>query len=104
MTQDFSQLSIEDLNEIIAKAIDARQALIDAKRADLLAELEQLARLEGPSGAPTTRGPPPKITPNYKRYADGKGNFWTGKGRRPQWFREIQESGANLADYEWVGE
>ena len=104
MTMDFSHLSIEDLNEIIAKAIDARQALIDAKRADLLSELEQLAHLEESTGKSTTNTPPSKIQTKYQGYTDGKGNFWTGKGRRPQWFREIQESGANLADYEWVGE
>lgn len=97
MTIDISHLSID---ELIAKAMDARQALIDAKRADLMAELKQLAQLEQPSGPSAANAAPSKIANNYKGYTDGKGDYWTGRGRRPQWFLEIQEFGANLAAYE----
>lgn len=27
------------------------------------------------------------------RFRDGKGNSWTGRGKRPQWFKDALESG-----------
>ncbi|MGV1789664.1 hypothetical protein [Rhizobium sp. A37_96] len=43
---DFSKYSLMELNEIIAKAIDARRIVVDRRRAELLAELQVLEALE----------------------------------------------------------
>lgn len=32
-------------------------------------------------------------------YSDGKGNTWSGRGRRPQWLKEAMDAGATLTDF-----
>jgi len=33
------------------------------------------------------------------KFADGKGNVWSGRGPRPRWLREALEAGAQLDDF-----
>jgi hypothetical protein len=34
------------------------------------------------------------------KYADGSGNTWSGKGRRPRWMKDALLAGKKLADFE----
>lgn len=33
-----------------------------------------------------------------KKYTDGKGNFWGGRGKRPQWVTDLIEQGIDLEE------
>lgn len=37
--------------------------------------------------------------PSAARYADGKGNTWVGRGKRPDWLRSELAAGASLTDF-----
>ena len=37
--------------------------------------------------------------PRKAKYADGNGNSWVGRGKRPQWLRDALESGKTLDSF-----
>jgi len=41
----------------------------------------------------------PKAGPAGTRYADGKGNTWVGRGKRPQWLRDALAQGHKLEEF-----
>jgi DNA-binding protein H-NS len=37
--------------------------------------------------------------PAAAKFADGQGNSWVGRGKRPQWLRDALAAGKQLADF-----
>jgi DNA-binding protein H-NS len=47
--------------------------------------------------------PSPKV-PSAPKYADGRGNVWSGRGPRPRWLREALAAGKSLESFASTGE
>ncbi len=62
-------------------------------------ELSDITDATKPAKSPTktTKRPKKPSTPKYANPAD-KEQTWTGKGRQPQWFKDLVASGKNAAD------
>lgn len=80
---------------VIAKAKEAirvygltRQDLFDAKAA------RATRASNGPKGK---KGKEAKSS--EAKYADGKGSFWVGRGKRPVWLNDLLKAGAKLEDF-----
>ena len=58
------------------------------------------------SPAPSRKSKPekPKEMGAKVKYSDGKGNTWSGRGRRPQWFAAAIESGESIEQFEMASE
>ena len=58
-------------------------------------ELEQRAHQLGFTISKNGHEPPkPRV-----KYTDGKGNVWSGKGRKPRWLTDAVEAGADVEDF-----
>jgi len=95
MKVDYSKLTLQELNEVIAKAVVARNKLIAARRMQLLTELNELDRLSN-SRSSKAFNDRPSANAIYK---DDIGNSWRGRGRVPQWLRNHLDNGAKLEDF-----
>lgn len=95
MEIDFTKLSLDELNEVIEKATEARNELFSARRAELLSELKKLDDLQ--SGKAPSK--PIVRRPSKRSFKDGNGNSWTGIGPKPAWLRAHLEAGAKLEDF-----
>lgn len=85
---DFGAMSLAELDEVIDGATAARTEKVNARRAELLAELEKIG------GAPKTRkkpdGEPRKRAPmSYTYKHPESGETWSGRGATPQARRGI---------------
>jgi DNA-binding protein H-NS len=109
MTQTYHQLTrqIADLQAqaegakrsevagVIAKAKEAiqvygltQQDLFDSKTA-------RATKVRKPAKGPTGK----KAKSAEAKYADGKGGFWVGRGKRPRWLSDLLKAGAQLEDF-----
>ena len=86
---------------VIAKVKDAiqvygltRQDLFDAKTYGATKGLKPAKSPKPARSATGTRG---KIA--EAKYADGKGGFWVGRGKRPHWLSDLLKAGAKLEDF-----
>lgn len=97
---DFSLYSLAELDEIIAKANEAKTTFFDRRRAQLLAELEALDALEKDVTAPPERKRRKETRPRkLKLYQDDEGNVWRGVGKKPFWLEDRLAKGAKLEDF-----
>jgi DNA-binding protein H-NS len=97
---DLQSLSLEELKQL-QKDIDAAIKSYEARKlAEARAKLEAMAaemgvKLEDVAGS-GGKGKSKSI-PKY-RHPENPSLTWTGKGRRPQWFKEAMENGASEDD------
>jgi DNA-binding protein H-NS len=103
---DLSAFSMEELHEIRANADNRigeltrdKIAELQAKRAELDAELAKLGGKPGRATASTnimttrTRAKP------AVKYRDSKGNEWTGRGAAPKWLQAYEAEGKSREDF-----
>lgn len=103
---DLTPFSMEELQEIRASADNRigeltreKIAELQAKRAELDAELAKLGGKPGRATASTnimttrTRAKP------AAKYRDGKGNEWTGRGATPRWLSELEAAGKSREEF-----
>ncbi len=110
MTIDLSQLTIEQLNDVIA---DAQRLIKSKKKAQLKtarAQLEKVAAdfgytleellscksVETVEDAPVKPRKPVEI--RYRNPAN-EAETWTGRGKQPRWLAAAIASGKNLQDF-----
>ncbi len=98
---DFLKFTIVELDEIIAKATDAKRSFYHRRRAELLAELEALDAQENAATPPPIERRRKKETRprKIKLFQDEEGNFWRGVGRKPSWLEDRLKAGAKLEDF-----
>jgi DNA-binding protein H-NS len=97
------QVQAEDVKRsevagVIAKAKEAirvygltRQDLFDGKGASASKASRPARAAKGPNGR--------QVKSTEPKYADGKGGFWVGRGKRPQWLSDLLKAGAKLEDF-----
>ena len=113
MTKSYAQI-VKQIKALEAEAEKARRTEIDGvitrireaiqfynlSAADL--GLTAKAKAEGTKAFPAKRkkrkAAAPKA-PAAAKYADGQGNTWVGRGKRPQWLRDALAAGKQLADF-----
>lgn len=83
---DLSVLSIEELDALIADATSARQKKVDARRAELMAELEKLGGVPKTPENGNLIGNGKSRGPAEARYREPEtGLTWSGRGTVPNW-------------------
>ena len=93
---DLAAMSIEQLDELkdnIDKEKLSREA---ASKAEGLARIKALASEYGISMEDALNAPEKTKKPVAPKYADGKGNTWTGRGRKPKWIENLIASGIDI--------
>lgn len=99
---DFTAMTIEELQEVAAAVSEALESKKDARRQELLAELEKLGGI--PSAPSRTRSAPSsegsqRAKPAVK-FKDDKGNTWTGRGATPKWLAAYEAEGRSRSEFE----
>ena len=99
---DFSEMSMDELQALVNAASEALEEKKDARRQELLAELEALGGV--PEPVKRTRSAPAAETGSTRakppvKYRDDSGNSWTGRGATPRWLREYEEQGKSRDDF-----
>jgi DNA-binding protein H-NS len=113
MTKSYAQI-VKQIKALEAEAEKARRTEIDGvitrireaiqfynlSAADL--GLTAKAKTEGAKAFPAKRkkrkAAAPKA-PAAAKYADGQGNTWVGRGKRPQWLRDALAAGKQLSEF-----
>ena len=85
------------LNELIAEKARIETLIAEQKPA-AIAQVKQLMATHGITVADLS---PKRVTrPSTVKYADGKGNTWAGRGKRPVWLRDALANGAALSTFQ----
>ncbi|WP_395793953.1 H-NS family nucleoid-associated regulatory protein [Aquimonas sp.] len=100
MAIDISNLTPQQLDELIARASEAKRNLHKQRISDVRKKLIQLAKEEGYTidelfgkGAKGSKG---SVSAKYANPADPS-QTWTGRGKRPNWFKNALAAGASEA-------
>lgn len=98
MSIDLTGLSPQQLDELIAKAAETKRNLQKQRINDVRKKLTQIAKDEGYSieelfgkGGKGGKG---SVGAKYANPADPS-QTWTGRGKRPNWFKDALASGAS---------
>lgn len=84
---DLSDLSLDELNRLIAEATKMRDRKIEEKRGELLKQLADLDALSGKpvKSASTQQGRAPA---RHDMFEGEEGEQWSGRGGIPRWAKE----------------
>ena len=94
---DLKPLSCKQLRELIGEAQQQLQERTQEEMEDARQQLQLLADQIGVTPEEIVGGT--RRPPARKKYTDGNGNYWTGKGRTPTWLQEKLDEGAQLDDF-----
>lgn len=104
MAIDLKTLSHNQLADLITRATARQAELVKEKTSKLREKINALVKAEGfgldevLGRAATTRGKARgKVKPKYRDPAD-PGQTWTGRGKRPNWFRAALAAGKKEKD------
>ena len=93
---DLSLMSLDQLDEL-RKDIDGEKlARAAANKAEGLARIKALAQEYGISMEDALNATEKTKKPVAPKYADGKGNTWSGRGRKPKWIEKLIASGVDI--------
>lgn len=94
---DYAEMTIEELQAVVDAALAALEEKKDARRRELLAELESLGGVPQPSRrsrsvAPTSDESRSRASPapKYRSKRDAEVT-WSGRGALPRWMKEEME-------------
>ena len=95
MSIDLTGLSPQQLDELIAKAAETKRNLQKQRINDVRKKLTQIAKDEGYSIEELFgKGGKGSVGAKYANPADPS-QTWTGRGKRPNWFKDALASGAS---------
>jgi DNA-binding protein H-NS len=104
MAIDLKTLNHNQLTELIARATARQAELVKEKASKLREKINALVKAEGFGmdevfgRATTARGKARgKVKPKYRNPAD-PAQTWTGRGKRPNWFRAALSAGKKEKD------
>ena len=103
MSIDYSTLSVQELNSVIAEAQSAIETKAEQEKEEVRGELTALAQSRGytiedlfPSSG---KGKKKAKLPATHRDPNNPANTWTGRGRKPKWMIEALEADASVEDF-----
>ncbi len=98
MSIDLTGLSPQQLDELIARAAETKRNLHKQRINDVRKKLTQIAKDEGYSieelFGTGRKGGKGSVGAKYANPADPS-QTWTGRGKRPNWFKDALASGAS---------
>lgn len=104
MKIDLEKLSIEELTQLQKDVADAIAGYERKKKREAVEELEAKAKELGFASLSDVigdqnvkKGGRRKVAPKY-RHPENRSLEWSGRGRRPVWFRDALESGVSEED------
>ena len=103
MAIDLKSLNHNQLTDLIARATARQEELVKERAAKLREKINALVKAEGFGldevlGRTGTRGKARgKVKPKYRNPADA-GQTWSGRGKRPNWFRAALSAGKKEKD------
>jgi DNA-binding protein H-NS len=93
---DFDSLSIPELRELITAAQGVLDKKVDARRAELEAELESLG---GQKASPKSKPVTEKRGTVKPAFVGPNGESWAGRGATPKWLVELESKGKSREEY-----
>lgn len=103
---DLTTASLEELNALMASVSHAVADRQKAKREEVMAQIEELARSIGGKATVEFADEKPKVHGNAKREVAAKyrnpsneNETWTGRGLQPKWMQELIASGRNKDEF-----
>ncbi|AGI74789.1 H-NS family histone-like protein (plasmid) [Octadecabacter arcticus 238] len=97
---DLEKLSIEELNKLQKDAAKAIASFEDRKRADAIAELEEVAQKHGYKLADLMGSKKAKVaSPAKYKHPEDSSLTWNGRGRQPNWIKDGLSAGKSLDDF-----
>ena len=100
MANDFSRLSIAEIEQVIEDAQAALEKKRKEMKSDVLQQMRKLASSIGVSievvGNSNSRSKS-KLPPKY-RNPTNKAQTWTGRGPKPKWFKDALAKGKKPED------
>lgn len=102
MAIELGNLSPEQLNELIVKAEQQKKKIHRERVGEVRRKLTAMAKAEGYTieelfGSGGGRKSGGKVPPKYQNPSDPT-QTWTGRGKRPNWFKELLASGKKESD------
>lgn len=95
---DYSKLSIPELKKIRDEVDAALAAKVEARKAELMKELQELGVDEAPMSLPIRKAAKPAVKAMY-RSKTKPDLVWAGRGQKAKWLvEEMKETGKPL-DY-----
>lgn len=94
--------AVSQIREMAAKHGLVAEDIFPAGRwpGDRVAEPEGPTSTEAAEGAVLPDAPEAQVAPSVRaKYADGKGNAWSGMGRRPKWLAAALADGKKLEQF-----
>lgn len=100
MTVNLSNMSIDQLQDLIKDAESTIRKKQREQRSEVIQQMRQLASTIGVSVEITTTGPKKKKTKSAPKYRNPKNSSqtWTGRGPQPKWFKDAIAAGKKSDD------
>lgn len=96
LTKEADALLAKEAAGVIGRIRDA-VAHYNLTPDDIFGKKAATAKKAGPKGAPKAGAKKPPAPPKYH---DGAGHMWTGRGKRPNWFKDAIAGGKTAQDLE----
>jgi DNA-binding protein H-NS len=99
---DLSDLSLPELKKLQREVTKTIESYAARKRRDAIAAAEAAAKEKGFTLAELTGGVKKRrasAPPKYQ-HPENPDLTWSGRGRRPTWFKEAIEDGRSMSDFE----
>ncbi|MDV7142250.1 H-NS histone family protein [Tropicimonas sp. TH_r6] len=104
MEIDLDSLTRSELEELRTKIDKAASTLAERERQAAMDAVEQAAQAHGFSLKELTGVAPAKARGKAKnppkfRHPENPSVTWTGRGRKPQWIKDAEASGTDIAEF-----
>ena len=98
---DLDKLSVEELEQLKRDATKAIASHEDRRRAEVVAELEAVAKKHGYKLSDLVGGKKGSkaASPAKYRHPENASLTWSGRGRQPQWFKDGLAAGKSPEDF-----
>ena len=100
LQKEIDQLQLEAAKLMAREKSDVIEKVKDAIKTYELTPRELFgAKAGAKTGTATAGGKTKAKLSATPKFSDGAGNFWVGRGKRPDWLRDALASGRDLADF-----
>lgn len=104
MSENISNLSEQELAELIAQASKQLEHKRGSKKRETIAQIKELAASIGvqveitDGGNKTTSRAGSKVAVKYRDPSNPK-HVWTGRGMKPRWLKALIDSGRSIEEF-----
>lgn len=97
---NLNDLSLDELKQLQKDAANAVTSFEERKRAEVIAELEAVAKAHGYMLSELMGGKKAKVAAPAKYcHPQNSAKTWLGRGRQPGWIKEALAAGKSLEDF-----